>query len=82
MAAGVYDPPVAEAKAWVAGRTFAADHPLLDLSQAVPGPPPPPPRGAPPPTTKKIKFCDFFISLYENVALGRECLLEFIFIRI
>jgi aspartate/methionine/tyrosine aminotransferase len=39
-ASGVYDPPVAEAKSWVAGRTFDVDRPLIDLSQAVPAYPP------------------------------------------
>lgn len=29
-------PPIADAQSWVAGRTFAADRPLLDVSQAVP----------------------------------------------
>jgi aspartate/methionine/tyrosine aminotransferase len=29
-------PPIADAQRWVAGRTFAADRPLLDVSQAVP----------------------------------------------
>lgn len=38
--AGVDDPPVAEAKSWVEGRTFPDDRPLLDLSQAVPAYPP------------------------------------------
>jgi len=33
-------PPIAEAAAWVAGRTFAPDRPLLDLAQAVPSYPP------------------------------------------
>ena len=33
----VSDPPVAQAKRWVADRTFRDDHPLLDLSQAAPG---------------------------------------------
>ncbi len=38
--AAVPEPPVAEAKSWVAGRTFPASKPLIDLSQAVPGYPP------------------------------------------
>ena len=42
MAAGVCDPPVAEAKSWIAGRTFGPDRPLIDLSQAVPAYPPAP----------------------------------------
>ena len=29
-------PPIADAQSWVAGRAFAADRPLLDVSQAVP----------------------------------------------
>jgi aspartate/methionine/tyrosine aminotransferase len=33
-------PPIADAQAWVAGRTFPADRPLLDVSQAVPSYPP------------------------------------------
>jgi aspartate/methionine/tyrosine aminotransferase len=39
--AAVDDPPVAEAKSWVEGRTFPATTPLIDLSQAVPGHAPP-----------------------------------------
>jgi aspartate/methionine/tyrosine aminotransferase len=38
--AAVGDPPVAEAKSWVVGRTFPPDRPLIDLSQAVPAYPP------------------------------------------
>jgi aspartate/methionine/tyrosine aminotransferase len=34
--------PIAETRAWVAGRTFPADKPLINLSQAVPGYSPPP----------------------------------------
>ncbi len=41
-ASEVYDPPVAEAKSWIAGRTFGSDRPLIDLSQAVPAYPPAP----------------------------------------
>ena len=33
-------PPIGETKRWVLGRTFPADRPLIDLSQAVPGYPP------------------------------------------
>ncbi len=40
LVASVGDPPVAEAKSWIAGRTFSSDLPLLDLSQAVPSYPP------------------------------------------
>ncbi|MFZ5779700.1 MAG: aminotransferase [Pseudomonadota bacterium] len=32
--------PIGETKRWVLGRTFPADRPLIDLSQAVPGYPP------------------------------------------
>ncbi len=34
-------PPVMEARAWLAGRAFPAERPLLDLSQAAPADPPP-----------------------------------------
>ena len=34
------DPPIAEAQSWIAGRTFEATKPLLDLAQAVPSYPP------------------------------------------
>jgi aspartate/methionine/tyrosine aminotransferase len=40
LVAAVSDPPVAEAKAWVAGRTFGPERPLVDVSQAVPSYPP------------------------------------------
>src|SRR4051794_19712993 len=33
----VFEPPVAEVKEWIAGRTFSSDRPLVDVSQAVPG---------------------------------------------
>ncbi|MEQ8814712.1 MAG: aminotransferase [Thalassobaculum sp.] len=36
----VVEPPIAEAKGWVAGRTYPAHRPLLDLCQAVPSYPP------------------------------------------
>ncbi|MDF2234237.1 aminotransferase [Albimonas sp. CAU 1670] len=36
-----YDPPVMEARRWIAGRSFPADRPLLNLSQAAPVDPPP-----------------------------------------
>src|SRR6516162_11932223 len=32
--------PIGETKRWVLGRTFPAERPLIDLSQAVPGYPP------------------------------------------
>lgn len=38
--AAVDPSPIGETKRWVAGRTFPADRPLIDLSQAVPGYPP------------------------------------------
>jgi aspartate/methionine/tyrosine aminotransferase len=38
--AAVQPSPIAESKRWVLGRTFAADRPLINLSQAVPGYPP------------------------------------------
>jgi len=34
------EPPIAESQTWIAGRTFPAEKPLLDLSQAVPSYPP------------------------------------------
>jgi aspartate/methionine/tyrosine aminotransferase len=37
VVASVFEPPVAEVKEWVAGRTFSSDRPLVDVSQAVPG---------------------------------------------
>ena len=37
---GVSPPPIADAKAWVAGREFGAERPLLDVCQAVPSYPP------------------------------------------
>ena len=40
LVGSVAAPPIAEAKAWVAGRTFTADMPLLDLAQGEPGYPP------------------------------------------
>lgn len=36
LLAAVNTPPIAEAQAWIRGRTFAAHKPLLDLAQAVP----------------------------------------------
>lgn len=36
----VVEPPIAEAKSWVSGRSYPADRPLLDLCQAVPSYPP------------------------------------------
>lgn len=38
--AAVAPSPIGETKRWVLGRTFPADKPLIDLSQAVPGYPP------------------------------------------
>ena len=38
----VIEPPIAEAYSWIKGRSFPADKPLIDVSQAVPGYPPPP----------------------------------------
>src|SRR5260221_1868551 len=38
--AAVAPSPIVEAKSWVLGRSFPADMPLIDLSQAVPGYPP------------------------------------------
>ena len=37
----VAEPPIAEAHGWIHGRSFAADKPLIDVAQAVPGYPPP-----------------------------------------
>ncbi len=39
--AAACDPPVMEARRWIAGRAFPADRPLLNLSQAAPVDPPP-----------------------------------------
>ena len=39
--ARTFEPPITEARAWVNGRDFPADAPLLDLAQAVPSYPPP-----------------------------------------
>ena len=36
----VRDPPIAEARSWIAGRCFTATSPLLDMAQAVPSYPP------------------------------------------
>jgi aspartate/methionine/tyrosine aminotransferase len=38
--AAVEPSPIGETKSWILGRTFPADRPLIDLSQAVPGYPP------------------------------------------
>jgi aspartate/methionine/tyrosine aminotransferase len=38
--AAVEPSPIGETRRWVAGRSFPADRPLIDLSQAVPGYPP------------------------------------------
>lgn len=40
LVAAAVEPPIAEARAWVAGREFPADRPLLELAQAVPSYPP------------------------------------------
>ena len=40
IVAAVAPAPIAEARRWIAGRTFPADRPLLDLSQAAPAYPP------------------------------------------
>lgn len=40
LLASVEPSPIGETKRWVLGRTFPADRPLIDLSQAVPGYPP------------------------------------------
>ncbi len=37
-----FPPPVMEARRWIAGKDFAADRPLINLSQAAPVDPPPP----------------------------------------
>ena len=37
---GVHFPPISEVKEWIAGRTFPAEKPLVDLCQAVPDYPP------------------------------------------
>ncbi len=42
LLAAVAEPAIAEAQGWIAGRTFPADRPLIDVCQAVPGYPPPP----------------------------------------
>ncbi|MFZ5792316.1 MAG: aminotransferase [Pseudomonadota bacterium] len=41
LLASVAAPPIAEAHGWIKGRSFAAEKPLIDLAQAVPGYPPP-----------------------------------------
>jgi aspartate/methionine/tyrosine aminotransferase len=43
LLAATFDPPVMEARRWIAGRAFPADKPLLNLSQAAPVDPPPEP---------------------------------------
>jgi aspartate/methionine/tyrosine aminotransferase len=40
LVAAAVEPPVAEARDWIAGRDFPPDLPLLDLAQAVPSYPP------------------------------------------
>ena len=39
--AAVFEPPVMEARRWVAGRSFPPERPLINLSQAAPVDPPP-----------------------------------------
>ncbi len=39
--AEIQPPPITEVKSWLAGRTFPAEKPLIDLCQAVPSYPPP-----------------------------------------
>jgi aspartate/methionine/tyrosine aminotransferase len=41
LLAAVAAPPIAEAQAWIKGRSFPEAKPLIDLAQAVPGYPPP-----------------------------------------
>ncbi len=41
LLAAVAPPPIPEAHSWIAGRSFPADKPLIDVAQAVPGYPPP-----------------------------------------
>ena len=41
LLAAVDAPPIWEAQGWIAGRTFPAQKPLIDVCQAVPGYPPP-----------------------------------------
>jgi aspartate/methionine/tyrosine aminotransferase len=41
LLSAVFEPPVMEARRWVAGRTFPPDRPLINLSQAAPVDPPP-----------------------------------------
>ena len=43
LLAATFEPPVMEARRWIAGRVFPADRPLLNLSQAAPVDPPPEP---------------------------------------
>jgi aspartate/methionine/tyrosine aminotransferase len=38
-----FPPPVMEARRWIEGRSFPADRPLINLSQAAPVAPPPEP---------------------------------------
>ncbi len=39
--ASTFAPPVMEARRWLAGVTFPADRPLINVSQAAPVEPPP-----------------------------------------
>ncbi len=43
LLAATFEPPVMEARRWIAGRVFPAEKPLLNLSQAAPVDPPPEP---------------------------------------
>jgi len=38
--AAIHPPPITEVKSWIAGRTFPAEKPLIDLCQAIPDYPP------------------------------------------
>jgi len=42
LLSAVGEPPIAEAISWISGRSFPAEKPLVDLSQAAPGYPPAP----------------------------------------
>lgn len=43
LLASVFEPPVMEARRWIAGRSFPPERPLINLSQAAPVEPPPEP---------------------------------------
>lgn len=40
LLAAIHPPPITEVKSWIAGRTFPAEKPLIDLCQAIPDYPP------------------------------------------